>query len=252
MRVVDLKEAALLRRAIRILIGVAIGLGLLAVGLLGLIHTVGEREELYQGKSLYYWSNQVLSQNTAVSNQASRVLSQEIIPRLTKTMFEDTNDSRLRIALVENLNSLPGVNIMFRMADGRRGGAAAAFGEFGPPAVAAVPALLQALQGHDLLVRRAAAVSLGKIRAKPEVVIPLLIRYLEEDDLRESAAEALGEFGGLSKAAIPKLLSLLKVPDKDLHTAVQEALRDIDPDAAAQAGMRIGARSPPLPKTSDR
>jgi HEAT repeat protein len=251
MRVVDLKEPTLLRRAIRILIGVAIGLGLLAGGIWVLIHTLGEREALYQGKSLYYWSEQIKSQNTAASNQASLVLNQEIIPRLTKTMFEDTSDSRLRVALVENLNGLPGVNILFRMADGRRGGAAAAFGEFGPPAEAAVPALLQALQGHDLVVRRPAAVSLGKIHAKPGVIIPLLIRYLEEDDLRESAAEALGEFGGLSKAAIPRLLSLLKVPDKDLHTAVEEALKDIDPDAAAQAGVRIGARSPSLPKTND-
>lgn len=251
MKVVDRKESSLIRRAMRILLSVTVGLALLAGGIWVLIQTLGEREVLYQGKSLYDWSEQIKSQSTTASNQASLVLNQEIIPRLTKTMFGDTNDSSLRIWLVENLNTLPGVNILFRAADSRRAGAAAGFGEFGPPAEAAVPALLQALQGRDLAVRGPAAVSLGKIRGKPDVVIPLLIRYLEEDDLRESAAEALGEFGSLSKAAVPKLLLLFKVPDKDLHHAVEEALKSIDPDAAAQAGARSVARPPTLPKTSD-
>lgn len=213
--------------------------------------TIGDREVLYQGKSLYDWSEQIKSQNTTASNQASLVLNQEIIPRLTKTMLEDTNDSRLRMALVENLNTLPGVNIYFQVADSRRAEAAGGFGEFGPPAEAAGPVLLQALQGRDLAVRGPAAVSLGKIHAKPEVVIPLLIKYLEDDGLRESAAEALGEFGSLSKAAIPKLLVLFKVPDKDLHHSVGEALKNIDPEVAAQAGVRVAAPSPPLPKTGE-
>lgn len=230
---IDLEESTVIRRAIRILLGVAIGVALVAGGIWVLIQTIGEKQDVYQGKSLYYWSGQIQSQNPAVTKQATLVLTREIIPRLTKTMFEDTNDSRLRLALVENLNGLPGVNIFFREADGRRAGAAAGFGEFGPPAEAAVPALLQALQGRDLVVRGPAAVSLGKIHAKPEVVIPLLITYLEEDGLRESAAEALGEFGSLSKAAIPKLLLLFKVPDKDLHHAVGEAINKIDPDALA-------------------
>ena len=252
MKSFELKESALKVRLVRILLCVAIGLGLVAGGIWVLTQTLGEREVLYQRKSLYDWSKQIKSQNLAASNQASLVLNQEIIPGLTKTMFEYTNDSSLRIALVENLNGLPGVNIFFRVADSRRASAAAGFGEFGPPAEAAVPALLQALQGRDLIVRGPAAVSLGKIRAKPDIVIPLLIGYLEDDDLRESAAEALGEFGSLSKAAIPKLVVLFKVPDKDLHCAVEQALNNIDPDAAAQAGARIGARLQPLPKRTDR
>ena len=89
MRVVDLKEPTLLRRATRVLLGVAIGLGLLAGGIWLLIHTLGEREALYQGKSIYYWSEQIKSQNAAASNQAILVLNQEIIPRLTKTMIEE-------------------------------------------------------------------------------------------------------------------------------------------------------------------
>ena len=222
-------------RLVRILVGVVIALGVLAGGFGVLIWMLGETETLYQGKSCYYWSDQIKSQNPGVTNQASLVLNREIIPRLTKTLLEDTNDSRLRITLVEKLNGLPGVNIFFRTADCRRGDAAIALGQFGPQAEAAVPALLQALQGHDSAVRGPAVVSLGHIRAKPEIVIPLLIPCLDDNDLREAALAALGEYGGRAKVAIPKLLLLFKVRDKDLHQAVEEALKNIDPDAAAQA-----------------
>ena len=121
----------------------------------------------------------------------------------------------------------------------------------GKYADAAVPALHQALQGHDVAVRGPAAVSLGKIHGQPEVIIPLLIRYLDEDDLKEAAAEALGEYGSLSKTAIPKLLLLYKVRDKDLHHAVGEALNRIDPIAAAQVGARMDGPPPGVPKATD-
>jgi HEAT repeat protein len=78
-------------------------------------------------------------------------------------------------------------------------------------------------------------VSLGHIRSKPDVIIPLLIPYLDDEDLRQAAVKALGEYGGRAKVVIPKLLLLFKIKDKDLHAAVQEALKKIDPDAAAQA-----------------
>src|SRR5689334_23363979 len=52
--------------------------------------------------------------------------------------------------------------------------------------------------------------SLDQIRAKPDVVIPLPIRYLEENDVKEAAAQALGEYGSRSNCAVPKLpVSLL-------------------------------------------
>lgn len=238
-------------RLLRILLGVAAGLGLLAGGIGVLIRTLGEREVLYQGKSWYYWCEQIKSQDPVAANQASLVLNREIIPRLTKTLLEDTNDSKLRVTLVQELNGLPGVNIFFQGADRRRAEAAAGLGRFGPPAEAAVPTLLQALQGQDLAVRAPAAVSLGQIRAKPETVIPLLTSYLDDDDLKEAAVEALGEYGSRSKIVIPKLLSLFKVRDKGLHHAVEEALKKIDPDAAAQAGVRID-RPPLSPNTGGR
>jgi len=237
---------------IRILIGVAIGLGLFAGGLWLLTRTLGVGIARYQGKSRYDWIDQIQSQNAAASNQACLVLNQEIIPRLTKTMFEDTNDSRLRLALVEDLDHLLGSNIPFRPAGSRRADAAAGLGEFGPPAQAAVPALLKALQGPDPAVRGPAAISLGRIHGNPDVIIPLLIGHLDEDDLKQSAAEALGEYGSLAKSAIPKLILVSNVLDKDLRHAIATALQKIDPEAAARNDARLRDGSAGIPATREK
>jgi len=95
-----------------------------------------------------------------------------------------------------------------------------------------------ALQGHDTFLRPAAASALGKIHADPNMAIPLLIKYLDDDNVNEAAARGLASYGPAAKAAVPKLIELLKVPDKDLHHAVMQALSRIDPDAAAKAGAR--------------
>jgi HEAT repeat protein len=216
----------------------AVGLGVLC-GLVWLLSlALGDRVSLYQGKPIDYWSERLNSQDATARNQANAMLNTEIIPRLTNIMFRDTNDSRLRLALVEKLNNLPGILIYCTPADSRRASAARELGELGLAARAAGPVLLQALTGNDGAVRGAAAVALGKTHCEPERVIPLLMALLDDQELNDEAAEALGEFGPLSKAAVPKLISLLKTPDKDLRHAVKEALKKIDPAAVAEVGVK--------------
>jgi hypothetical protein len=223
------------KRLLRIAIAVLIGMALLTGAILGLIHTLGDHEALYEAKPVYFWIVQLTNQDLTASNHATLVLNENIIPRLTNVMFQDTNDSRLRIALIDKLNTLPHVNIYYTTASTRRGEAATTLGDLGPPARAAAPSLMLALKGKDLILRRAAAVSLGKIHAEPEVMIPLLITYLDDQNMDEAAADGLGEYGTSAKAAVPKLISLSTVRDKDLRHSVREALMKIDPEAAAQA-----------------
>ncbi|MDB6022834.1 MAG: domain containing protein [Pedosphaera sp.] len=110
--------------------------------------------------------------------------------------------------------------------------AATYLGEFGPSAAAGIPALTHALkEGHD----GNAATSLGKIHGQPEVIIPLLMTYLDDEDLADEMAEALGNFGPLAKAAVPKLLPLLKARDRDTRQAAIVALKQIDPEALTNA-----------------
>ncbi|MGA2863400.1 MAG: HEAT repeat domain-containing protein [Verrucomicrobiota bacterium] len=230
----------MLARLKRILIGVAVGLALLAGAVWLLIHTLGERETLYQGKTLYYWVGQMNSPAAALSNQTRLVLDTEIIPQLARTMFHDTNDSPLRLALIEELNSLPGVQIYFPRAGSRRAWAANSLGTIGPGARQTIPDLIKALKGNDPAVRPAAARALGQLQGQPDTVIPLLIACLDDpqEGVPEAAAEALGLFGPRSKAAAPKLLQLLKIPDKDLQAAIRLALKRIDPEVALQAAPK--------------
>jgi HEAT repeat protein len=141
------------------------------------------------------------------------------------------------LKLVDLLNCIPGLTVVFTPAPSRRAGAAHFLGWFGPAAKAAIPALIEALKSPDESVRGPAAESLGEIHCEPDVIIPLLITYLDDADLNDEAAAALGKFGELAKAAVPKLIPLLKINDKDLQEAVRTALKKIDPEAAAKAGV---------------
>jgi HEAT repeat protein len=225
-------------RVKRLALGVVIGFAVLAGGVWILIHTLGDHETMYQGKPFTYWLEQAESHELALSNQACQVVQSAVMPELLNCLFADTNDSPVRVFLIEQLNALPGVNIIFTRTEGRRTEAANSLGELGAHARSAIPDLIRAIKGRDPVVRAPATKALGEIQCEPDTIIPLLTGLLDDpqDDMPEAAAEALGKFGARSAAAIPKLLELFKVKDKDLHHAVTEALKHIDPAAAAKAG----------------
>jgi hypothetical protein len=225
------------RRIPRMLLALAIGLTVFAGGIWVLTKTLEDRERLYRGKPLNYWIDQSNSKEAAVSNQATAVIAGEILPQLTQLMFHDTNDSKLKLSLVEKLNALPGVVIFCQPAEVRRGQAVVNIGLIGPAAHPAVPDLRGVLKGHDESLHGQAINSLGKIHADPDTIVPLLIGYLDSP-LNAEAAEALGAYGDLARTAVPKLVPLLKIPDKDLHRAVSDALKEIDPKAAFEAGVK--------------
>jgi len=223
------------------LVAVVIGMGALVGGVWLLSQILAQREFSCQGKPLQEWLEQLNGQDAAASNRAAVVVNAMIIPRLTEQMLHDTNDSSLRIMLIETLNNLPGVNIQFATAPFRRAAAASWLGEIGPLAKEAVPALLQVLKGNDDTVRAKAAQALGLIHSNPETVIPALITCLNDSrsDLRTEATEALAGWGKQSQAAVPRLIQLLDDrSDRDLMAAVPEALKKIDPEAAAKAGVK--------------
>jgi HEAT repeat protein len=100
---------------------------------------------------------------------------------------------------------------------------------------------MEALKRQDDLLCEPAAAALVKIQADPEQVIPALIACLVDSNGhgRADVVEALGEFGPKSKAAVPVLVKLLgDHSSKELVAAVPRALRKIDTDAAAKAGVK--------------
>jgi len=115
-----------------------------------------------------------------------------------------------------------------------------AFRSIGPAASQAVPVLLNAAGSSDLTIRHNALAALGEIHAQPDLVVPLLTKALrdQEPHIRSAAAMALRDFGAEAKPAVPALLELLKDGDSYVSTIAAESLEQIDPEAAANAGVK--------------
>lgn len=81
--------------------------------------------------------------------------------------------------------------------------------------------------------------NLGRLQKNPELVVPALIAALadEEAQLRESAADALGEFGVRAAAAVPHLRLRLDDPQKSVRIAATNALEAIQRKFAPSAGV---------------
>jgi HEAT repeat protein len=229
---------AVKKRLQRAAVGVLIGFPILVGAVWLLSKSLGNSQgTLYAGQTWNYWTEQLDSRDAATSNKAYAVVNAQVVPQLVDTLFHDTNDSKIRLGAIDFLNGLPGIQITYLDALERRAGAAGGLGRLGPAAQAAVPYLIQELQRPDGL-HESAIRALGNIHSDPEVVIPLLITYLTNDDLSDKAAIALGKYGGLAKAAVPKVIPLLKARDKDIRWAAHVALKQIDPEAAAKAGVK--------------
>jgi hypothetical protein len=226
------------KRIVRISIAVLSGMVILAGVVWLFSRSLGNKPSLYTWKSLNDWRQPLESHDAGASNQAYEVLNTQVIPRLVEQMFHDTNDSKLRLSLIKALNGIPGVGIDFTEARDRRISAANALGTIGPPAKAAVPSLIQALKWPDFELDEAAIRALGGIHSSPDVVIPLLMPYLNHTNgLTVEAIVALGNYGSLAREAFPKIAPIMQIKWKDGRAAAKTALKQIDPEAAAQEGV---------------
>jgi HEAT repeat protein len=140
--------------------------------------------------------------------------------------------------------------------DERLFAAAGAIGALGPPAEAAVPALIDAykrlLDSHRSVIGQMAVpealgrVAPGSSRAPDAVAI--LMRALDSSDrwIRRGAVRALGQFGKAAAPAIPRLQALRDDPDSGLREDVAAALAAIEgrsqPKVAALPSPASGPR----------
>jgi HEAT repeat protein len=230
----------------RVAFGVGLGLALVVGWVLVLREVVSTHERIFQGKSAAQWGTELAAGNTDESRRANLVLNTAIIPELLDAALRDTTDSAWKLGAADMLNRLPGVRVSYTTAPGRRGDALRELGKFGPAAKPAIPVLVQLLNDSDAAVRCAAAAALGEIHSDPDVSIPALTACMGDPDMNDEAAEALGKFGSLAKAAVPQILPLLH-GDKAARHAARLALPEIDPEAAAQAGIKTRLAKQPSP-----
>jgi len=126
-------------------------------------------------------------------------------------------------------------------ADLRRA-AGDALAAIGPEARVAAPALFCATKDRDRLVRVVAFMALARIRPDPPQTIPVLAAGLDDPFLCAclEAGGALMKYGPEARAAVPALVRMLAQNNAAgyKHQAAANALKAIDPDAAAKAGVK--------------
>jgi hypothetical protein len=123
-----------------------------------------------------------------------------------------------------------------------RGNIVVSLGRFQRPSDA-IPPLLKALEDPDASVRVRAVNSLRRIAPETEAkldMVTLPLRCANDPDWRARiyAVEALGHSGNRARAAVPVLQRLLQDGDASIRRAATNALKQIDPEAAAKAGVR--------------
>ena len=127
---------------------------------------------------------------------------------------------------------------------GTRATAAWALGRIGPDARTAVPWLKQSLSDTNTPLRLTAAIALWRI-VQDTNVVALVIEQFDRNPHNRDALSALGEMGPLAKSAVPTLFKILRPPDLSgipaspaVQKSAREALKQIDPKAAAEAGVK--------------
>jgi hypothetical protein len=115
----------------------------------------------------------------------------------------------------------------------------------GPAANAALPEFIECLKDPDGSISCEAAIGLGEIHQEPEKSVRILMDFIEKYHTDRihwvpsyHAIRSLPKFGAQARPAVPILIRLLDDPQEWLRNAATNALKDIDPDAAAKAGVK--------------
>jgi len=103
-----------------------------------------------------------------------------------------------------------------------------------------VPALIARLSDQNWSVHHAAVRVLGDLHAEPGLAVPALMRDFAGNDrlLRIQILIALRQFQTNASMAVPMLLEALSDSDEAVRGVAASALKQIDPAAAAKAGVK--------------
>jgi HEAT repeat protein len=122
-----------------------------------------------------------------------------------------------------------------------RAAAAVALGKIGPAAATALPTLKAALQEPNSYLRGQTAVAIWRIDSDADTALPVLLQEMPGTNEHDkwNWIIALGEMGPRAKEAVPQLQKELEEDrEKWILSYVTNALKSIDPEAAAKAGMK--------------
>jgi HEAT repeat protein len=226
-----------------------------------LILSQHDPEPIYKGKPLSYWCEQCVESYSPDidiemherAETAIQAIGTNAVPTLVRMLR--AKDSKFELRLIRLASKQHVVNIRWKTAEIRRYEAIQGLLALGGLAKSAVPALIQdynerlpdpydcveiarifALMGPAATE----AVPLGQIHARPDLTVPALTKSLHDpiDVVRGVAATSLAAFGTDAKSAVPELIKLLADPSPFAREQAASALQKIDPEAAANAGVK--------------
>jgi HEAT repeat protein len=121
-----------------------------------------------------------------------------------------------------------------------RWNAARTIGKTGPPAIDALPVLIEMTRDSEATVRGNATEAIGDIGPTAVEGVPALIAALDDPvpTVRQNAVRALGYIGPPASEAVDAIKPLLEDPEEKVKTEAQAALQAIAPEdtpAAADA-----------------
>jgi HEAT repeat protein len=122
--------------------------------------------------------------------------------------------------------------------DALRAAAAWALARVAPSAPGTAAALSDAANDRSGHVGVCAAEALWKVSGESSGAVLALAARLDDLAVRHVAAHALYRIGAGAKRALPALLAAAKTKDRLFQQSVVMALRKIDPEAAAKAGLK--------------
>lgn len=123
-----------------------------------------------------------------------------------------------------------------------QGACVEAMGGIGPAASAAIPDMMSAAAQSNHYVRAVAVLALGHIHARPDLVLPMLLRSLEDSDVRVrlGAAVALAEFGADAFPVVSRLMDLVLT---NANQAAAAALANLSPDGSLALSQALTNRN---------
>ncbi|MBY0523886.1 MAG: HEAT repeat domain-containing protein [Gemmataceae bacterium] len=172
--------------------------------------------------------------------------STAVVPELLRILRDDA-DREVRAEAIRSLGKIGegakaasralGTILKQDSEDSLRGEAVRALARVDPSAAttATLRAALDDASGH---VGICAAEALWQVAHEPDEVVPALIVRLKQPASRHAATQVLYRMGPAAKAAIPALLAASKDKDRMFRESVAMALKKIDPNAAAKAGIK--------------
>jgi hypothetical protein len=253
-----------MKRGRVILLSVGVAIVTAVVG----IYALRPREPVYRGKPLSFWlegyrPSQLGGPEQTNADEAILQVGTNAIPTLLR--MARAKDSALTLKLVEltqkqrflrfdyiraserNIQAVHGFRQLSAAAKDAvsepfhslpQETTPAALGYIGPAAEKSIPVLLRCATNANPMVRGNAVYALGQIQREPDLVVPILLKSLNDPDpgVRGDAAFSVGAFG--ARQAIPTLLELLDDHLEWTREQAAEALKKIDPVAAAKAGVK--------------